>query len=78
MAIVSDYKQVITILNWFEYKTNRICFNTNIYQFKDTISENLKGFKEDIELAYLTSNTSTWDFINNVIKNSLDNNIPKK
>ncbi|CAG8672434.1 15453_t:CDS:1, partial [Acaulospora colombiana] len=59
MAIISDHKQVTIILDWFKYKPNRICFNTNIYQFKDATPENIKGFKEDIELACLTSNTST-------------------
>jgi len=77
-AIPADHKQLTTILDWFEYKPERISFTTKAFQFHKATKEQIQGMQEDIELTCATLNNPSWETLNTIIKKAMEANIPRR
>src|SRR3982751_2507443 len=77
-AIQTDHKQVTAILDWFEYKPERISFSTKTYQFHKATKEQILSMQETIKLTITTTPNLSWEALNITVKNALDANIPKR
>jgi exonuclease III len=75
-VISSDHLQLTTILDWFEYKPNRIQYSTKTFQFNKATKEQLQSMQEDIDLKCSIITKPSWDSLNTIIKKAMEANIP--